>query len=54
MVDSVTSMPFQLMQDDMKLPEDMTAQCLLPSVETVTANGDLDLENQDHLKRLIL
>ena len=32
----------------------MTAQCLLPSVETFTANGDLDLENRDHLKCVIL
>ena len=53
-VNSLIFIPFHLMHDNMKLLKDMTVQCLLPSVKTFTTNGDLDLEDQDHLKRLIL
>ena len=42
------------MHDNIKPPKDMKAQCLLPIVEMFTADGDLDLEDQDYLKNLIL
>ena len=40
----------------MKLRKDMIAQNLLPLplVEMFTTDGDLDLEDQDHLKYVIL
>ena len=36
------------------LGKDIKAQCLQSLVEMFTADGDLDLEDQDHLKCVIL
>ena len=51
---SFFSIPFHLLLDNMKMRKDMTAQNLLPLplVEMFTTNGDL--EDQDHLKYVIL
>ena len=37
-----------------ELGKDIKAQCLQSLIEMVTADGDLDFEDQDHLKYVIL